>query len=292
MDADQSSNSTTESAPGGREAWRQQVASDVLLTFVHLSDTHINPDPSYNIPEAEFMPAEGARALVAQINALPFRPDFVLHTGDIAYNPDAGAYTLAREILGQIKYPTYYLRGNHDDPHALQRVVAGAAEVRSPFDDEFEVNGVQILCVDSNGPAQYAGGSVSDAQLDWLRAACSARDSRPLVVAVHHNVLPMGSPFWDTFMRMNNGEAFHEALLPARDRLRGVFFGHVHQNTSTVRDGILYSSVVSSWYQLHNYPGLADIISDRSDPGFAVVTLTRTQTYVRYYRFDKPEGSR
>ena len=165
---------------------------------------------------------------------------------------------------------------------------AGSAEARDPFDYEFEVNGVQIVCLDSNRPARYAGGSVSDAQLDWLRAVCSASDPRPLVVAVHHNVLPMGSPFWDTFMRMNNGEAFHQALLLVRDRLRGVFFGHVHQNTSTVRDGILYSSVLSSWYQLHTYPGLAAIVSDRADPGFAVVTLTRTQTFIRYYRFDKP----
>lgn len=288
MDADQSLNSTTSPAFEGREAWRQPTPSDVVLSFVHLSDTHINPNPAYNIPEADYTPVEGARALVAQINALPFAPDFVLHTGDIAYNPDPDAYALAREILGQIRYPTYYLRGNHDDAQALQRVAAGSAEARDPFDYEFEVNGVQIVCLDSNRPARYAGGSVSDAQLDWLRAVCSASDPRPLVVAVHHNVLPMGSPFWDTFMRMDNGEAFHQALLPARDRLRGVFFGHVHQNTSTVRDGILYSSVLSSWYQLHTYPGLAAIVSDRADPGFAVVTLTRTQTFIRYYRFDKP----
>lgn len=288
MDADQSLNSTTSPAFEGREAWRQPTPSDVVLSFVHLSDTHINPNPAYNIPEADYTPVEGARALVAQINALPFAPDFVLHTGDIAYNPDPGAYELAREVLGQIKYPIYYLRGNHDDAQALQRVVAGAAEIRDPFDYEIEVNGVQIVCLDSNRPARYAGGSVSDAQLDWLRAVCSASDPRPLVVAVHHNVLPMGSPFWDTFMRMNNGEAFHQALLPARDRLRGVFFGHVHQNTATVRDGILYSSVLSSWYQLHTYPGLAAIVSDRADPGFAVVTLTRAQTFIRYYRFDKP----
>ena len=103
MDADQSLNSTTSPAFEGREAWRQPTPSDVVLSFVHLSDTHINPNPAYNIPEADYTPVEGARALVAQINALPFAPDFVLHTGDIAYNPDPDAYDLAREILGLLR---------------------------------------------------------------------------------------------------------------------------------------------------------------------------------------------
>jgi hypothetical protein len=68
--------------------------------------------------------------------------------------------------------------------------------------------------------------------------------------------------------------------------LRGVFFGHVHQATETYRDGILYSSVLSSWYQLHCWPGQSGILEDReADPGFDVVTITRAQTFIRRHRF-------
>lgn len=259
--------------------------ADALLRFVHISDTHISHDPNYNLPEADYTPVICARALVEQLNALPFSPDFVLHTGDVIYDPDPQAYRLAREVLGAIKHPVYYLVGNHDDAAALQRDFLGRSEARAYFDYEFEVNGVQILCMDSNAPAPRPAGAVTDAQLAWLEARCAAHDDRPLLVAVHHNALPIGAPWWDTFMRMTNGEDFHRVLLPARHRLRGVFSGHVHQPTEIYRDGILYCHAPSSWYQIQCWPGQVDTVGDHSEPGFSVVTITHEQTFVRRHRF-------
>ncbi len=266
--------------------------SETLLRFVHMGDTHISADPHYNQDGAMHTPLVGAKALVHQINALPFAPDFVLHTGDVAYNPDESAYFAAHNILSAITVPVYYLAGNHDDPGALQRIMLGQTAIKSPFDTEFEVNGVQIVCVDSNRPAEPPRGRVSEEQLAWLEGIARAADDRPLIVATHHNVLPMGSPWWDDFMRMVNGEAFHKALLPARDRLLGVFFGHVHQAVDIVRDGIAYFSTLSSWYQLHNYPGQLESEVDRlAGPGYNVVTVTREQVYIRRCRYTVDAGS-
>lgn len=260
--------------------------NETLVRFVHISDTHISADPNYNLGEAAHRPMDGARELVRQINNLPFEPDFVIHTGDVAYDPDISAYEKAKEILSEIKYPVYYLIGNHDDRDMLQRVMFGVEQPRNPFYYEFEFNGVQFVCLDSNAPAKFAGGAVSIAQLEWLDKICRASDNRPLVVCVHHNVLPIGAPFWDEFMRMTNGEEFHRVLLNARSRIRGVFFGHVHMSADTYRDGILYSSVLSSWYQLHCYPGQQGIEGDtEADPGFNVVSVSRAQTFIRRHRF-------
>jgi Icc protein len=260
--------------------------SEILLRFVHVSDTHLSHDPHYNEHGARHTPLVGAKALIYELNDLPFAPDFVLHTGDVVYNPDEAAYPAAREVFSALNVPIYYLPGNHDDGAALQRVLLGRSEVKTPFDYEFEVNGVQIVCVDSNRPAEPPRGRVSEEQLDWLESICRAQDDRPLIVAVHHNILPMGSPWWDDFMRMVNGEDFHRALLPARERIRGVFFGHVHQSTDTVRDGILYTSASSTWTQIFNYPGQMETEIDRfAPPGFSAVTITHDQTYIRRHRF-------
>lgn len=281
--------STTELRTANLAELQQQHDSEVLLRFVHISDTHLSADPTYTLPEADHTPAEGARELVRQINALPFTPDFVLHTGDIAADPDPQSYEAARAILNELRYPVYYLIGNHDDRAMLQRTMLDRAEIKPSFDYEFEVNGVQIVCLDSNGPAKFAGGSLSTAQLEWVEGICKAPDPRPLVVAIHHNILPIGAPFWDDFMRLTNGEDLHRLLLAARPRLRGVFFGHVHQATETYRDGILYASVLSSWYQLRYPPGQSRIEEDRgADPGFSVVTVTRSQTFIYRCRFRVP----
>lgn len=257
-----------------------------LLRFVHISDTHINPDPAYSAYGLPYTVHVAARALVRQIQNLPFAPDFVLHTGDVVYDPDPDAYAAARDILSGIPYPVYYVTGNHDQPAALQRFLLGSSDILAPFNYTVDVKGVQLVVVDSNGPAQFPAGFVTEPQLAWLEGLCSAPDDRPLVVAVHHNVLPVGVPWLDDYMRITNGEDFHAALLPARHRLRGVFFGHVHQDLTLARDGILYTSVLSSWSQLHAWPGQTDTVVDESaQPGFNVVTLTRDQTYIRRHQF-------
>jgi Icc protein len=262
--------------------------SDIILRFVHISDTHISSDPGYGREhwQVGHTTRQGAEALVQQLNNLPFEPDFILHTGDVAFDPDPSAYEAAREILGQVRYPIYYLAGNHDYPVELQRRMTARTDIISPFYYTFEVNGVQFACLDSNGPAEPPRGFVTEEQIEWLANICSTPDSRPLVVAVHHNILPVGVPWLDDFMRTTNGEAVHQALIPARDRLRGVFFGHVHQNLDMYRDGILYTSVNSSWVQFHGWPDQDKTIEDEAaDPGFSVVTLTPNQTYIRRCRF-------
>ncbi len=257
-----------------------------LLRFVHISDTHISPDPDYHRKWSAHSAQEGARALVRELNGLPFTPDFVLHTGDVAYDPVPNAYETCRDILGEIRYPVYYLAGNHDDPAALQRVLLQREDDVLPFHYRFEVNGVVFACVDSNGPVEPPRGYVSDAQLTWLEGICKANDKRPIVVAVHHNALPVDVPWLDEYMPMTNAEDFHAALLPAKDRLRGVFHGHIHQNTETLRNGILYSSVLSSWCQFHAWPGMTHTTADTgAEPGYNIVTLTPDQTFIRRCRF-------
>ncbi len=262
--------------------------SDTILRFVHISDTHISSNPAYGQEhwKVGHTARHGAEALVTQLNNLPFEPDFILHTGDVAFDPDPSAYEAAREILGQIPYSVYYLAGNHDYPAELQSRMTNRTEVISPFYYTFEVNGVQIVCLDSNGPAEPPRGFVTEEQIGWLDNICSTPDSRPLIVAVHHNILPVGVPWLDEYMGTINGEAVHQALMPARERLRGVFFGHVHQNLDMYRDGILYTSVNSSWVQFHAWPGQDKTTEDEAaDPGFSVVTLTPQQTYIRRCRF-------
>lgn len=260
--------------------------SETLLCFILISDSHLSSDPDYGA-DTGIPSRKGAEALVRQINALPFVPDFVLHAGDVAYDPVPDAYQVARDIFGQIRCPVYYLAGNHDDPQALQHMLLGRETILTPFHYSFEINGVQIVCLDSNGPAEWPRGSLSDEQLNWLEATCAnAADNRPLVVALHHNPLPVGVPWLDQHLGLTNGEALHQALLPGRRRLRGVFFGHVHQNLDIYRDGILYSSTVSSWVQYHGWPGQVPTLEDRgAEPGFTLVTVSADQTYIRRCRF-------
>jgi Icc protein len=260
---------------------------EATLRFVHITDTHISADPNYGRDEQHGSPAVAARALVTTVNALPFQPDFILHTGDVAFDPDEASYQLAAEIFRPLKAPLYYLPGNHDSGEMLQRIVIEREPVL-PCDDEFEVNGVQIITVDSNQPFEMdqPNSRIADAQIERLNRIAASNDSRPLLVATHHNVLPIGAPWWDRYMRMQNGEAFHMALLPARERLLGVLHGHVHMNVQIMRDGIAYIAGQSPWFSLHCAPDQQETKFDiQALPGFNVISIVGRQMFVRQHTF-------
>lgn len=261
--------------------------SDVLLRFIHLTDTHLAADPALGHPLQPWSSSEGTLKLIKAVNALPFMADFVLHTGDVVYDPDEKAYLLAREMFSGLRARVYYTPGNHDNSDMLQRILIEQPPTPT-YDYEFEANGVQIVCLDSsprhgeNAPHTF----ITEAQTEWLREHCNPNDPRPLIVATHHNVLPTGAPWLDDFMRMRNGEAFHAALLPARKRLLGVFHGHVHMVGQRTRDGITYFSAASSWMQFLCHPGQTETIADTvARPGFNEVTVTSNGMYVRHHFF-------
>lgn len=262
------------------------------LRFVHISDTHINPDTDYIKDYAQYTPIIGAQALVKAVNDLPFMPDFILHTGDVAYDPVPEVYPDVKAVLEALKAPVYYLAGNHDDAKAIQRVLMGrsADAIQDYLYYDFETKGVHVVCLDSNGPHEpkHPSGTVTDEQLTWLDDICSRDDERPLVVAVHHNVIPMGVPWLDTWMKMENGEAFHDIVRQARARLCGVFFGHIHQNITTLRDGVMYVAASSSWCQFysHSIPENTNIAPDTTtNPGFNVVSISDKTTFIRRHTF-------
>jgi Icc protein len=277
--------------------------SDVLLQFVQISDTHLvkagtRPDYSDVPPDLELytqqilaLPYDARQAaaeLVRQVNNLPTRVDFVLHTGDVWNDPDSpDDYRDAKAIFDQFKYPVYYLPGNHDNVSDLQRVLCG----RDPsklFDYDFDSNGVQVVCLDSNGTNPPHSGWLDDSQLQWLNAICTADDHRPLVVALHHHPILIDVP-WVDLLAVLNGESLHKILLRARHRLRGVFYGHIHHTVDVMRDGILYSSAPSALNQFVGWPGYKEAeLEKEALPGFNLITITADRTYVRRRRYPIP----
>lgn len=264
--------------------------AETRLRFVHISDTHLTADPDYTSEYATHHPLTGFRALVASINALPFTPDFILHTGDVAYDPYPDVYPMIKDELSRLKAPVYVVAGNHDHMGAIQSVIMGRSDdaIQPALHYELDINGVQLIAVDSNAAAPPPAGRIADDQLTWLESLCKADDPRQLIIAVHHNILKTGVPWLDDWMRTVNGDDFHSAIKPAAHRLRGVFHGHIHQNIDTYKDGILYSAAASSWSQFYSYPipENVEITPDHiTPPGYSVVHVTDDRTFIRRHTF-------
>ncbi|MAS35818.1 MAG: hypothetical protein CL610_17545 [Anaerolineaceae bacterium] len=267
----------------------------MTLQFIHISDTHllapdqvkdftgIQPELALYAEQVLSLPYHtytAAEMLVRQINGLPVHVDFVLHTGDIAGESDID-YARMAQLFQQINYPVIYVPGNHDRGADISSLTQSPS---SPL-DQHEINGVQLVCLDSTHADIPDAGWLDDDQLNQLEMICRSDDDRPLIVAVHHHPLPIGVQWLDD-LRLGNGEVLHSILMQARHRLCGVFHGHIHHSIDMMKDGILYSSVASAAYQFTGWPGHRQTSLDMAaDPGFNVVTITHDQTFVRHHRY-------
>ena len=265
--------------------------NEQTLTFVHISDTHLHTDPKFTGDFVDFSSRGTVEKLVDAINNLECHVDFVMHTGDILHDPlSASDYEVAHELLGKLQYPAYYIPGNHDKPQMMQAGFWKRSddEITPYCDYQFVMNDVQVVMLDSHfekvNESDPPVGMLASEQLAWLDAICSSDDVRPLVVGIHHHILPLEAPWLDLF-GMGNGLDVHQVLLKAKHRLRGVFYGHIHESVVTMRDGISYYSVQSGWLQTRTWYQAQKPANDRlQNPGFNLVTITPNDIFVRFRR--------
>lgn len=244
------------------------TAQDVI--FIHLTDTHLYAvltPGGFKSPD----PQRTAQAVIQHVNAQPFKFDFVLHTGDVVNDPtDPARYAEAAALLATLRAPVHTIPGNHDQREWLR----AQFYPRSPTTyHSFEVNGVQFACLDTSVPNKPYG-EVGPVQLAWLENICTGGGDQPLVVAMHHHPFKTGSEGMDSLVTVD-GLAVHEVLRKAGARLKGVFFGHLHERVTLIRDGITYLSAPSTWFQLLAWPGQTGgfVMDERGLPGYNIVTV-------------------
>ena len=262
-----------------------------MLEVIHISDTHFGPDCSLTIRGANA--CERSIALVEAINALPFVPDFVVHTGDVANDPDPDAYALAAEVLSALKVPVYFATGNHDDVAMMRKALDfGPFRLLVPADAEqlcYRLTGgivdeVEFFVMDGKVPQEEGPhGFLTANQIEAVLGEISG--ARPVAIFIHYPLTPIGSAWTDKHLLITNGEFFQNALAAkAGKQLRGIFSGHLHRGLQLYRGGVLQSGVSSPACEFTAGPDddFCDFLSGGPIP-FNHITFTADATMVKSY---------
>lgn len=258
--------------------------------FVHISDSHLGPDPEFEYLGRN--PYRNLTALLKNIKSMPIKPDFVIHTGDVANGRSStlGApksYRLAQGLLSQLDLPIYYVVGNHDDPTEILKMEMGKKESvietsESIVSYAFEVESERFVVLHSQGPHEEvgAGGRLPKGQLRFLEQQLSYGGYT--TVFIHHCPLDLDSQWFRNRVDLVDGLDLHQTLVKHRDSIRGVFFGHIHRGVQIVRDFIHYCSVGSPFMGLNYWPAEKEPDVDLSYPlPYNFVTLTMESTIIK-----------
>jgi Icc protein len=234
------------------------------VRLLQLSDTHLHAGADSRMRGV--VTAETLRAVLARARAsAAWPPASVLVTGDIVQDESRAGYERFRDALAPLRAPVYCVPGNHDDPTLMSDVLD-----RAPFQvgGEARLGRWSLVLLNTFLAGEDAGG-LGDSRLRGLEAALEAHRGQHVLVAMHHQPLPMGSAWLDG-VGLQDADAFLR-VIDAHENVRAVVWGHVHQASDRERNGVRYLSTPSTCAQFK--PGSDFFALDRRGPGFRWLEL-------------------
>jgi Icc protein len=246
------------------------------VRLVQVSDCHVAADPEtdYRGHSAD----HNLRRLLPAIRA--WDPHRVLLTGDVSEDASDAAYARVAVMLGTVGAPILALPGNHDDPGVMRRHF-GVGPWRGPCEER--LGRWQLVLLDSTEKDRVSG-ILSQQSLERLDQCLRASTADHVLVALHHQPVPVGSPWIDQYALEEAGRFFE--ICDLDHRIRCIAWGHVHQDFRAERNGVSLLGAPSS--VANSLPGRDRFTLDLAGPACRWLELLpdgRVQTGV--FRVDQ-----
>jgi 3',5'-cyclic AMP phosphodiesterase CpdA len=219
----------------------EAMAADAKgLTFLQISDSHMGFDKPAN-PNAKGTLEEA----IGRIKAIPKKPSFMIHTGDITHLSKVSEFDDAEKIISEAKLDVHYVAGEHDiiDPDiSLYEERYGRGSKGSGY-YSFDANGVHFMGLVNVANLKSGGmGSLGDEQLKWIADDLKGRSaSTPIVVFAH-------IPLWAIYPAWGWGTEDSEQALGFMKRFGSVTVlnGHIHQVMQKVEGNVTFHTARST----------------------------------------------
>jgi 3',5'-cyclic AMP phosphodiesterase CpdA len=210
------------------------------LTFLQISDSHMGFDRPAN-PNVNGTLEE----TINRIKALPQKPAFMIHTGDITHLSKVKEFDDADRIISQARLDVHYVPGEHDildEDVKLYKERYGRGSKGSGW-YSFDANGVHFIGLVNVVDLKAGGlGNLGAEQLAWLEDDLKGKSaSAPIVVFAH-------IPLWAVYPQWGWGTDDSGRVLELLKRFGSVTVlnGHIHQVMQKVEGNVAFHTARST----------------------------------------------
>ena len=217
-----------------------EVASSGF-TFLQISDSHVGFDKPAN-PHA----IDTLREAIDHVKALPQKPSFLLHTGDITHLSKPAQFDSAEQLIGSAGVPVRYVPGEHDivdEGMGTTYLERYGKNTKGSGWYSFDQNGVHFVGLVNVANLKAGGlGFLGNDQLEWLEADLRAlKASTPIVVFAH-------IPLWSIYPNWGWGTDDAAIALGYLKRFGSVTVlnGHIHQLMQKVEGNVTFHTARST----------------------------------------------
>jgi 3',5'-cyclic AMP phosphodiesterase CpdA len=219
------------------------------LRFVQVSDSHIGFHGPANLDVAgSFTEA------IDQVNALGFRPDFVMHSGDLTHLSTTGQFDQVRQMMTRLRTDRVFtVPGEHDsigDAGRAYRQVFGRGTLGDGW-YSFDTHGVHFVALVNTLRLEKLG-HLGTEQIDFVRRDLAGQSPDTPIVVFSHIPLFAMYPRWG----WSTDDALKVIALLRRFSSVTCLNGHVHQLFTKTEGNITFHSATTTAYPLPK-PGRA-----------------------------------
>lgn len=231
------------------------------IRIVQLTDCHLMASP-----EQQYRGKDSHQTLQRIMQSvLEFAPELLLATGDLSEDASPAIYKTLQAYFEPLGIPVLALPGNHDDPALLAKTFSGSPVGNVEISEHGDW---QIIRLDSTVQGTPAGRINSEA-LAELEQVLSQQPERLRLIALHHQPVPVGSPWIDQY-RLLEPEGFLQ-LIDQCAGVKAVVWGHTHQVFTQQRNGIAMLGSPSS--VINSLPAVQKFTASELGPAFRWLEL-------------------
>jgi len=231
------------------------------IRIAQITDCHLPGDPELGYRGVDSH--QGLQGLLRKVSTLA--PHLILATGDLSEDASPASYQALQAYFNSLAVPVLALPGNHDDAELLAKTFPD-----SPVDNVAVSNhGIwQVIRLNSciEGAPE---GRLSKRTLEQLEHQLLTEPSRPRLIALHHQPIPVGSPWIDKY-RLSEPQAFLK-LIDQTPAVKAVIWGHVHQVYDVTRGSVAMLGGPSS--SINSIPGMEKFTADTLGPACRWLSL-------------------
>ncbi len=232
------------------------------LKIIQITDFHLFSDP--NKIYRGVQPTKTLQKVLGAITANEADCRLIVASGDLVAD-EWEAYEVVAEMLQKTGIPALALPGNHDLPAAIQQRLAGRA---IKYAEPFDLDPWSVIPLNSAVPGQAAG-KLSHDELNRLTTLLQKNRNRHILLALHHQPVPVGSVWIDAIGLEDPAELF--SIIEAHPQVKGVIFGHVHQEFDGNHGPVRLLGTPSTGLQF--VPGMAEMEISPDPPAYRILEL-------------------
>jgi 3',5'-cyclic-AMP phosphodiesterase len=245
------------------------------VRLLQITDTHLYADPDKNLYDVNTRTSL-QRVLAAA--RLQIKPDLVLTTGDLVHDETPAGYQTLVSMLRTLEAPVAAIAGNHDALGSLH----GIAGNNFSIGGQRKLGNWQLVLLNTLVPGETHG-HLEAGELRFLETALTQAPGAHVLIAMHHQPVPIGCTWLDRIGLDNAGEFFE--VLDRHQNVRAVLWGHVHQAFESQRRGVRLMATPSTCAQFR--PDSAEFGLDTRPPGMRWLTLLpdgRIDTHIEWVK--------